>query len=86
MVALGLLYLIGGIYLCKYKMWANRLVTVISALIVLSILGFLTVSIIEIYDEVYLIILAIISTMICAIPFGLLIRFRNKKIIKQHFN
>ena len=86
MVALGLLYLIGGIFLCKYKMWANRLVTVISILIILSIIGFIVASIIEMNGESNLFFFAIIGTIICAIPFGLLVRFLNKKAIKQHFN
>lgn len=86
MVTLGLLYLVGGIYLRKYKMWANRLVTVISALIILSIMGFMVASIIEFNAKIYSFFFAIIGTLICTIPFGLLIRFLNKKAIKQHFD
>lgn len=88
MVFIGAAYLIGGIFLRRYKRWANRLTTVLTALLVLGVwwmsIGFSNsmtfdpmVKALSFFP--YLVAVAV------SIPLSLLIRFLNRKSILEHF-
>lgn len=89
MLSIGTAYLIGGIFIRKYKIWANRLVSALSALVILIIWA-LMISIavatgeqegMEIFSYA-----ALITALFWSTPVGLLIWFLNKKKIKKHFD
>lgn len=88
MVTLGALYLIGGLNIRKYKLWANKLVTYLSLLII-AIIWTLMIAMssmtarqneMEIFS-----VGAILTALFCSTPIGLLIWFLNRQKIKKHF-
>lgn len=88
MVIIGVLYLIGGLNIRKYKMWANKLVTYISVLLIVLIWA-LMISMssmtagqqeMEIFS-----VGAIANAIFWSTPIGLLIWFLNREKIKKHF-
>ena len=88
MVAIGIAYLFGGLFIRKYKLWANRFVTAISGLLILL---FWTIMLIMRgsfpqepgfeFTNTWIIVVA----MAWSAPFGLLIWFLNKKDIVNCF-
>jgi len=88
MVTIGVIYLIGGLSIRKYKLWANKLVTYLSTLLIVLIwtlmiaMSSMTVgqSDMEIFS-----VGAIITAVFWSTPIGLLIWFLNKEKIKKHF-
>ncbi|HRD53501.1 MAG TPA: hypothetical protein PKY96_12715 [Flavobacteriales bacterium] len=89
MVAIGAVYLIGGIFLRQYKRWANLLVTALTALLILSLwwmsIGLsnsMRVDPMVMSFAFFPYIVAIAIT----IPLGLLVRFLNRKGIREHFD
>lgn len=88
MISVGILFLIGGIYLRKYKLWANKLITVLSGLLVLIIWAVMLLLAISVFTSVeykFFGVLFILNAIIWSTPLVLLIRFLNKSRIKQHF-
>lgn len=85
---LGMCFLIGGINLRKYKLWANRLISILS-LILICIIWFLMITIFSIfYSSSGLDVLsysAIFSAIIWSVPLIILIRFLNNNEIEMHF-
>lgn len=84
MVAIGILMLIGGIFIRNYKLWANNLVTIISVGLILMIIGLTIVMAITIGSQEELenfSLVAIISAFVFSTPIALLIWFlkKNKK-------
>ena len=88
MLTIGVIFLIGGIFIRKYKLWANQLTTGISLLLLLIIWSLMIGMAISISHEsgtemfVYG---AIFTAVFWSIPIVLLIYFLNKKKIKKHF-
>jgi hypothetical protein len=81
MIAIGTAYLFGGLFIQKYKLWANRFVTVFVWTIMLILrASFKQDTGLEILSN-----WAIVVAMAWTVPFGLLIRFLNKKDIVKHF-
>ncbi|MGD9992555.1 MAG: hypothetical protein AB7S69_04580 [Salinivirgaceae bacterium] len=84
MIIIGLVYLLGGVFLAKYKLWANKLVTLVSVLLlfiiwVLMILMFITMS-----DQIELKTIrigSIVTVIIWSIPLLILIWYLNKQSI-----
>jgi hypothetical protein len=88
MVAIGTAYLLGGLFIKKYKLWANRFVTVVSGVQVLIVWTIMLIMGASFAQEPGLEILntwTIIVAMTWSVPFGLLIWFLNKKDIVNHF-
>jgi hypothetical protein len=88
MVTIGIIYLLGGINIRRYKLWANRLVTYISALLIVLIWGLMiTFSIMAAQQEEMGIVItgSILNAIFWSTPIGLLIRFLNKETIIKHF-
>jgi len=88
MVAIGTAYLLGGLFVRKYKLWANRFVTVISGIQVLIVWATMLIMRKSFGQEPGLEILniwTIVVAIFWSIPFGLLILFLNKKDIVAHF-
>ena len=88
MVSIGALFLLGGIFLRKYKMWANRLVSIISGLIFVGIWSLMiTMYSMTINQEGLLIfsVGAIMTAIFWSAPLAVLIWFLNKKKIKVYF-
>jgi hypothetical protein len=88
MVALGTSYLLGGLFIQKYKLWANRFVTVISGIQVLIVWIIMIIIRSSFGQEPGLEILntwTIVVATTWTVPFGLLIWFLNKKAIVIYF-
>lgn len=88
MVTVGILYFIGGLNIRKYKLWANRLVTYISLLLIVLIwilmIAMSTMTSGQQDLEIFSI-GAIMTAVFWSTPIGLLIWFLNKEKIKKHF-
>ena len=88
LVLIGIAYLFGGIFIQRYKLWANRLVTAISALQVLVVwIMMITVrsSFAEQEGLEILSVWTIAVALIWTVPFGILIWFLNKKGVIKNF-
>ncbi len=88
MIFLGVLYLIGGIFLTKYKKWAGQLITAISGLVFIGIWTVIIVMFQAIESQKGMEVFstgAIITAIIWSIPLVLLIWFLNRKKIRIHF-
>ena len=88
MVAIGICYLLGGIFIRKHKLWANRMVSILSIFMIL----FIWVTMIALavnagkHDGLeFFSIGALIGAGIWSTPIGVLIWFLNRKEIKKHF-
>lgn len=88
MIAIGILYLIGGLNIRKYKAWAGKLVTVISALLIVFIWGLMIMmaysatgfNTIDIFS-----LGTILIAVVWSAPFALLIWFLNREKSKRNF-
>jgi hypothetical protein len=88
MIVVGIIYFFGGLFIQQYKLWANRLVTVISVVqlfIVWSIMLVIRASFGQEPGLEILNILPIIVALVWKIPFGILIWFLNKKSVLNYF-
>lgn len=88
MVCFGIIYMVGGIFIRKYRLWANRLISILSALFILIIFGLMiTISISAGQDEGMGLfsVGAILVGIFWSTPLGFLIWFLNKQKIKKHF-
>lgn len=89
MIALGVIYLIGGVFLRKFHLWANRLITVASGLVIVLYWGVMIALSIIVRDRFggpgWIWGGTILSAISWSIPMGLLIRFLNRNDIKAHF-
>jgi hypothetical protein len=88
MVAIGTSYLLGGLFIQKYKLWANRFVTVISGIQVLIVWTIMLITRASFGKEPGLEILNIWTIVVATtwtLPFGALIWFLNKKNIVVYF-
>jgi hypothetical protein len=88
MVAIGSAYLLGGLFIKKYKLLANRFLTVVSGvqvLIVWTIMLIIRTSFGQEPELQILNIWTIVVAITWTIPFGLLIWYLNKKDIVKHF-
>lgn len=88
MLMIGTAYLIGGIFIRKYKLWANQMVSGLSILIILIIWGLMIAMSILTWQQEGLEVFsygALINALIWSTPVGLLIWFLNRKKIKKHF-
>ena len=88
MVAIGVLCLIAGLNIRKYKLWANRLLTYLSSLLIVLIWTFMLTlfSIITGQQEMVLFaLITILTALFWSTPIGLLIWFLNTEKIKKHF-
>ncbi|UBM60765.1 hypothetical protein LAG90_08970 [Marinilongibacter aquaticus] len=89
MLCLGIAYLIGGIFISKYKLWANRMVSGISVLLILVIWGIMVmISMLCSQQEGLEIFVfgALFNALLWSTPLGLLIWFLNRPKIKKHFS
>lgn len=88
MVAIGVFYLIGGLNIRKYKIWANKLVTSLSvaliAIIWTLVIAMSTMTAGQNEMEIFSI-GAILTALFWSTPIGLLIWFLNRQKIKKHF-
>jgi hypothetical protein len=88
MIIVGLSFMVGGIYLRKFKLWAKKLLIVLSIMLILIIWSFMILlatnfwspSFYRIYSLLF-----IVNAIIWSTPIVLLIRFLNKSQIKEHF-
>lgn len=88
MLLIGIAFLIGGLFIRKYKLWANKLVSTLSIIIIFIIWGLMIAMSISIRKEEGMEIFRyglIINAFFWSTPLGLLIWFLNKKKIKKHF-
>ena len=88
LVLIGIAYLLGGIFIQRYKLWANRLVTAISALQVLFVWLIMVIVRSSFAEQEGLEILSVWTiavALIWTLPFGLLIWFLNKKGVIRNF-
>jgi hypothetical protein len=88
MVVIDIVYLIGGLYLRKYKLWANRLLTYFSGLLILltwSIMIYI-VSLIPAFEfKTFISIFGVICSVFWTAPLGILIWYLNRKKVIAHF-
>jgi len=88
MLFIGIAYLVGGIFIRKYKLWANQMVSYISILIFLIIWGVMIAISISVGQQDGMEMFsygAIVNALFWSTPIGLLMWFLNKKKIKKHF-
>ena len=89
MVILGVVSLISGIYIRKYKLWANRLMSLVSIAFLIAVIS-LTISMVMISkpQENMMIFNAFMYAMVIvwSMPPIFLIWFLNRRKIKMHFN
>jgi uncharacterized membrane protein len=89
MLIIGVFYLVGGLNIRKYKLWANKLVTYLSLLIIVMIwtLMIAMYSLIAGQNEMTVFAIGtILSALFWSTPIGLLIWFLNRQEIKNHFS
>ncbi len=87
-VAIGALFLLGGLFIRKYRLWANRLVTALSVLMIIVIWVFMISIATTLGPEIGVKdmgIGAIFGAVFWSTPLGLLIWFLNKKSSRIHF-
>jgi hypothetical protein len=85
MMIVGIIYLIGGIFIRKYRLWANQLVSGFSILLILfHLIGLISLKQPEGMNDLVISALSIYS-LFWLIPLGLFIWFLNRKKIKKHF-
>ena len=88
MVTVGATYLIGGVFLRRYKRWANRLVTGLTILLILGLWWMMIGMSNSIRMESNLQSLWFFPYLVATavtIPLALLIKFLNRTGIKEHF-
>ncbi|MGS2764625.1 hypothetical protein [Sinomicrobium sp. M5D2P9] len=88
MLLIGVAYLIGGIFIRKYKLWANRMVSILSVLLILVIWGLMIAISVSTGQQDGMEIFrygAVFSALFWSVPLGLLVWFLNKRKIKKHF-
>jgi len=88
MVIIGIIYLLGGIFIRKQKLWANRLVSLISGILFLVVWGlsiFMFSAMIGQAELHTFRIGTIVTALFWSIPLVLLIWYLNKKSILKHF-
>ena len=89
MVAMGTTYLFGGLFIKKYKLWANRFVTIISGIQILIVWTVMIIIRSSFGREPGLEILntwTIVVALFWTVPFALLVWFLNGKDIVNKFN
>ncbi len=88
MLAIGVLYLVGGLNIRKFKLWANKLITYLSLLII-AIIWILMIAMASMtagHSEMGIFSMAaILTALFWSTPIGLLIWFLNIRKIKKHF-
>jgi hypothetical protein len=87
-VTVGILLLIGSIYLIKFRIWANRLISIMSIFLILSIWGIMIAFSFAISRKTgskLLCIFPIFNALLWSTPFGLLIWHLNQEKVKKHF-
>ena len=88
MLTIGVAYLISGLFIRKYKLWASRLFTVLSCLMIVIIwivMIAIFISSRQVEEMKFFSYFTIFNALFWSTPIGLLIWFFNKKKIKQHF-
>lgn len=86
---MGAFFLIGGLFMRQYKLWANRLLTILSILIIIivcaSVIGMSTLK----FDQMDLNLFRLTNVLfifLSGVPMGLLIWYLNKRDIRKYFN
>lgn len=88
MVLIGLILFISGIYIKKFKLWANHLLTYLSIILIIIIWSLMIAFFVMFskQNESNLFkVSSIISAVLWSTPFILLIWYLNKPNIKKHF-
>lgn len=88
MVAIGSAYLLGGVFIRKYKLWANRFVTAITVVLIIIIWTIMLMLRESFSKEPGLELLGnwpIVAAAAWTLPLLLLIRYLNRKEIVSHF-
>jgi len=88
MIAIGILFLFNGIFLLKFKLWANRIISALSGIMIL-LLWTLLIFISDINQiqslDLEFILFPILTAISATIPFAILIWFLNKRKTLRHF-
>jgi len=87
MVGLGAVYLIGGIFLLRHKLWANRLVMIVSVvqvIIIWLIMFSMHLAVTHVGIGIFMA-WPVIVAVAWTIPFGILIWFLRRKDIVANF-
>lgn len=87
LVVIGILFLIGGIQLMKYKMWAKKLLMTLSIVLIGVLTIVLILAIYSAYvdnDALFALIPITIIWLLFSLPLLFLIRFLNKENIQNH--
>ncbi len=88
MIFIGVIYLLGGVFVAKYKLWANRLVTFVSGLLFVIIWSLMIFMFIAMSGQVELQtfrIGSIATALFWSTPLVILIWYLNKKNTLKHF-
>ena len=88
MLTLGIAFLIGGIYLQKFKMWANRLVSLVAAILFLMFWGIMILLSMAVMGQEgmeFFAVGAIVTAIFWTIPLVLLLWYLNKRDVKENF-
>ena len=86
MIFLGLAYLIGGINLLSYKLWANRLVTIISGILFILIWAISIALILMFGKTMKVIVIGLINGFLWSSPLVFFIYYLNQRKIIEHFS
>jgi magnesium-transporting ATPase (P-type) len=89
LVAIGILFLIGGIQLMKYKIWAKKLLLTLSIVLISAFTLILILAIHSAYvdnDALFALIPIAFIWLAFTLPLFFLIRFLNKETIQKHLN
>jgi hypothetical protein len=86
MAVLGVFFLIGGIFLQKFKLWANQLVSIVSVLFIVALIGSCTTLAFATFaNDPLFTMISIFIIIAWSFPVGILIGFLNKKRVKALF-
>lgn len=89
MIIIGLFYLLSGMFIQRYKLWANRFATLISIIQIIFVWIVMFVLASSVANEADMQLFkfgAIVTAIFWTIPFGFFIWFLNKKGIKEYFS
>lgn len=88
MVVIGSVCMVGAIYLRKYRLWASRLVSAVSVVLIIGIWWLMATMALALQHDPKVKGLWLFPFLVAAAfstPLALLIRFLNRRSIVQHF-
>ena len=87
MLFLGIAFLIGGVYIRYYRLWANKMISILSFIVIMIIWSLMITKSpsTELEEVTQVISMYVIQALFWSTPMVILVWFLNMKEIKKHF-